>query len=238
MASFLFPLFMPRGQVARRAAARAGGHHAVRRGLPRRDRARRPAGDPARARSRRRERSACRYWQTQRKIVLPQALAIVVPSIMNSFIAHLQGHVAGDDREPLRAHRRARASRSTPTPTGGRSRSRATSSSPLIYFAFCFAMSRYSLWIEKQLAVSRTAEHAPGPTMTEPIIRFDKVNKWYGNNFHVLRDIDLAVAHGRAHRDLRAVGLGQVDADPLHQPARGAPGGPAHRSTASSSPTT
>ena len=29
-----------------------------------------------------------------------------------------------------------------------------------------------------------------------PIITFDKVNKWYGNNFHVLRDIDLSVAKG------------------------------------------
>jgi len=32
--------------------------------------------------------------------------------------------------------------------------------------------------------------------MTEPIITFDKVNKWYGNNFHVLRDIDLQVGTG------------------------------------------
>ena len=32
--------------------------------------------------------------------------------------------------------------------------------------------------------------------MSEPIIIFDKVNKWYGNNFHVLRDIDLEVAPG------------------------------------------
>ncbi len=32
--------------------------------------------------------------------------------------------------------------------------------------------------------------------MTEAIISFDKVNKWYGNNFHVLRDIDLQVAPG------------------------------------------
>jgi general L-amino acid transport system ATP-binding protein len=29
--------------------------------------------------------------------------------------------------------------------------------------------------------------------MTQPIIHFDKVNKWYGNNFHVLRDIDLSI---------------------------------------------
>ncbi len=32
--------------------------------------------------------------------------------------------------------------------------------------------------------------------MTEPIITFNKVNKWYGNNFHVLRDIDLTIAQG------------------------------------------
>ena len=32
--------------------------------------------------------------------------------------------------------------------------------------------------------------------MTDTIISFDKVNKWYGNSFHVLRDIDLVVAKG------------------------------------------
>jgi general L-amino acid transport system ATP-binding protein len=32
--------------------------------------------------------------------------------------------------------------------------------------------------------------------MTEPIIQFDKVNKWYGRGFHALRDIDLTVARG------------------------------------------
>ena len=32
--------------------------------------------------------------------------------------------------------------------------------------------------------------------MTAPIISFDKVNKWYGNNFHVLRDVDLHIAQG------------------------------------------
>jgi general L-amino acid transport system ATP-binding protein len=31
---------------------------------------------------------------------------------------------------------------------------------------------------------------------TDDIIIFDKVNKWYGNNFHVLRDIDLRVRRG------------------------------------------
>ena len=31
---------------------------------------------------------------------------------------------------------------------------------------------------------------------TDSIIRFEKVNKWYGNAFHVLRDIDLDVRPG------------------------------------------
>ena len=32
--------------------------------------------------------------------------------------------------------------------------------------------------------------------MSEAIIQFEKVNKWYGDDFHVLRDIDLVVAAG------------------------------------------
>ena len=32
--------------------------------------------------------------------------------------------------------------------------------------------------------------------MSDAIIKFDNVNKWYGNNFHVLRDVNLTVAQG------------------------------------------
>ncbi len=32
--------------------------------------------------------------------------------------------------------------------------------------------------------------------MSETIISFDKVNKWYGNDFHVLRDVDLQITQG------------------------------------------
>ena len=32
--------------------------------------------------------------------------------------------------------------------------------------------------------------------MSEPIITFDKVNKWFGDSLHVLRDIDLTVPQG------------------------------------------
>jgi general L-amino acid transport system ATP-binding protein len=32
--------------------------------------------------------------------------------------------------------------------------------------------------------------------MSEPVIQFERVNKWYGDAFHVLRDIDLSVRSG------------------------------------------
>jgi len=40
------------------------------------------------------------------------------------------------------------------------------------------------------------AQQPPAAPMSDPIVTFDKVNKWYGNSFHVLRDIDLTVQRG------------------------------------------
>ena len=54
-------------------------------------------------------------------------------------------------------------------------------------------MSRYSQWVERHLNVGQRA--LTMTAMSEPIINFEKVNKWYGE-FHVLRDIDLSVAKG------------------------------------------
>src|SRR5512137_1956701 len=42
-------------------------------------------------------------------------------------------------------------------------------------------------------AHKHAAEHGQ---QGQPIITFDKVNKWYGNSFHVLRDINLHVQKG------------------------------------------
>ena len=94
------------------------------------------------------------YWQTQRLIVLPQALSMVVPSIMNTFISlfkdtslvtivslyELTGALAlalNSDVEwrPFKIE--------------------AYLFITVIYFLACFAMSRYSLWVEKQLAASK-----------------------------------------------------------------------------------
>jgi general L-amino acid transport system ATP-binding protein len=51
------------------------------------------------------------------------------------------------------------------------------------------------------------------------------MNKWYGDVPRAARHQPDGLSHWRADRDLRAVRFGQVDADPLHQPAGRAPEG-------------
>jgi general L-amino acid transport system permease protein len=154
MASFMFPLFMPPGvtidvlirvlvgitlfAAAYMAEIVRGGLQAI------------PKGQVEAADS-----LGLTYWQTQRKIVLPQALAMVVPGIMNNFISifkdtslvaivslyELTGALglalnSDADWRPFKIEGYLFIT--------------------LIYFAFCFSMSRYSLWVEKQLNRSKT----------------------------------------------------------------------------------
>ena len=153
MASFLFPLFMPPGtnidvllrvlvgitlfSAAYMAEIVRGGLQAI------------PKGQQEAA-----DTLGLSYWQAQRKIILPQALALVVPGIMNNFIAifkdtslitivslyELTGAMglaldSDSDWRPFKLS--------------------AYMFITLIYFVFCFSMSRYSLWIEKQLSRSK-----------------------------------------------------------------------------------
>ena len=143
-----------------------------------------------------RSRSASPTGRRSARSCCRRRCALVVPAIMNSFIAHLQGHLAGDDREPLRADRRA-AARARRDANWRRSSSRATSSSPRSTSSFCFAMSRYSLWIERHLNTgTRRNRRRRGPhAATEPIISLRQGQQVVRRQFHVLRDIDL---RGRA----------------------------------------
>jgi general L-amino acid transport system permease protein len=148
MASFMFPLFMPVGfsidvlirvlvgitlfAAAYMAEVIRGGLQAI------------PKGQIEAAAT-----LGLSYWQTQRKIVLPQALAMVVPGIMNNFIAifmdtslvtivslyELTGALglalnSDSDWRPFKIEGYFFIA--------------------LIYFFFCFSMSLYSRWIEKQ----------------------------------------------------------------------------------------
>jgi general L-amino acid transport system permease protein len=154
MASFLFPLFMPVGKspdvllrvlvgitlfaAAYLAEIVRGGLQAI------------PRGQVEAAQS-----LGLSYWQTQRKIVLPQALALVVPGIMNSFIAIFKDtslvtivslyELTGALGLALNSDANWR-----PFKIEG------YIFIVLVYFAFCFAMSRYSLWVEKKLSASKT----------------------------------------------------------------------------------
>ena len=154
MASFMFPLFMPPGVsidvllrvlVGITLFAAAYMAEIVRGGLQAIPKGQQEAADTL----------GLTYWQAQRKIILPQALALVVPGIMNNFISifkdtslvtivslyELTGAMglalnSDADWRPFKVE--------------------AYLFIAAIYFTFCFAMSRYSLWIEKQLNRSTT----------------------------------------------------------------------------------
>lgn len=153
MASFMFPLFMPVGfkidvlvrvligmtlfSAAYTAEVIRGGLQAV------------PKGQIEAAAT-----LGLSYWQTQRKIVLPQALAMVVPGIMNNFISVFK------DTSLVTI-----VSLYELTGSMGLALNSDADWRPfiieayifiaLIYFVFCFSMSRYSSWVEKQVNKSR-----------------------------------------------------------------------------------
>jgi len=153
MASFMFPLFMPQGvsidvllrvlvgitlfSAAYMAEIVRGGLQAI------------PKGQTEAAAT-----LGLSYWQTQRKIVLPQALALVVPGIMNNFISIFKDtslvtivslyELTGAMTLALNSDANWRPFKLE-----------AYLFIAAIYFAFCFSMSRYSLWIEKQVNRSK-----------------------------------------------------------------------------------
>jgi general L-amino acid transport system permease protein len=153
MASFMFPLFMPQGTqidvllrvlvgitlfaAAYMAEVIRGGLQAI------------PKGQVEAAAT-----LGLSYWQTQRKIVLPQALAMVVPGIMNNFISTFKDtslvtivsmyELTGAMKLALNSDANWR-----PFVMEG------YFFIALIYFVFCFSMSRYSHWVEKQVNKSK-----------------------------------------------------------------------------------
>ncbi len=153
MASFMFPLFMPQGMtidvlvrvvVGITLFAAAYMAEIIRGGLQAIPKGQLEAADTL----------GLSYWQTQRKIVLPQALAMVVPSIMGNFISIFKDtslvtivsmyELTGALSLALNSDVNWRPFKIE-----------AYFFITLVYFIFCFAMSRYSLWVEKQLSASK-----------------------------------------------------------------------------------
>jgi general L-amino acid transport system permease protein len=95
------------------------------------------------------------YWKTTRLIVLPQALRHVIPGLVNSFIAlfkdtSLVSIVALFDLLGI-----LRAAFSDPAWAGPTTLFTGFAFTGLIYFVGCFAMSRYSLFVERRLNAHR-----------------------------------------------------------------------------------
>ena len=89
------------------------------------------------------------YWQAQRKIVLPQALRLVIPSIMNSFISTYK------DTSLVTIVSLYDLTGGLTLALGGDPNWRqfyleGNLFVAAIYWAGCFFMSRYSQWIEKR----------------------------------------------------------------------------------------
>jgi general L-amino acid transport system permease protein len=95
------------------------------------------------------------WWKTTFLIVLPQALRHVIPGLVNSFIALFKDTSLVSIVALFDLLGSLRASFSDPnwaTPTTAFTGFAFTG---LIYFAFCFSMSRYSLFVENRLNAHR-----------------------------------------------------------------------------------
>jgi general L-amino acid transport system permease protein len=89
------------------------------------------------------------YWQAMRLIVLPQALRISIPGIVNTFIGLFKDTTLVSIIsmfDPMRISSTIRA-----TTDWGGIYWELYAFVALIFFVFCFAMSRYSVWLERQL---------------------------------------------------------------------------------------
>ena len=94
------------------------------------------------------------FWQTQRLIVLPQALATVLPGLMHNFIAILKD-TSLVTIVSLYELTGALGLALNGDPNWRPFKIEGYLFIMFIYFVFCFSMSRYSLWVEARLNRSK-----------------------------------------------------------------------------------
>jgi len=91
------------------------------------------------------------YWKTTSFVVMPQALRHVIPSLVNSFIALFKDTSLVSIVALFDLLGSLRASFSDPVWSTPTTLFTGFAFTGLIYFAFCFGMSRYSLFVERRL---------------------------------------------------------------------------------------
>jgi general L-amino acid transport system permease protein len=95
------------------------------------------------------------YWRTMAFIVLPQALTLVIPGIVNVFIALFKDTTLVLIVAIFDLLGQLRAAFSDPNWATPVTLYTGFAFAGMIYFAFCFAMSRYALFVERRLAGAR-----------------------------------------------------------------------------------
>jgi len=95
------------------------------------------------------------WWKVTSLIVMPQALRHVIPGLVNSFIALFKDTSLVSIVALFDLLGSLRASFSDPTWATPTTLFTGFAFTGVIYFVFCFAMSRYSLFVEKRLNAHR-----------------------------------------------------------------------------------
>jgi len=95
------------------------------------------------------------YWRMMAFVILPQALRLVIPGIVNSFIALFKDTTLVLIVAIFDLLGQLRAAFSDPNWATPSTLFTGFAFAGMIYFAFCFAMSRYALFVERRLNTGR-----------------------------------------------------------------------------------
>jgi general L-amino acid transport system permease protein len=97
-----------------------------------------------------------RPWPALRLVILPQALGHVIPGVVNTFIGLFKDTTLVAIVGVFDFLRTIDSARLDPVWSGPTISATGYAFAALFYFAFCFGMSRYALFVERRLARSRT----------------------------------------------------------------------------------